>query len=97
MSYYRVSLDVPVQLVIKISALLRKHREELGIRSGTRALTCWQQAKFILAWFRDKPDIRRLGHGLRDLPGHRLPLQGRGNRNAQGAGADPARGPRKRR
>jgi hypothetical protein len=62
--YYRVSLDVPVQLVIKVSALLRKHREELGTRNGTRALTCWQQAKFVLAWFRDKPDLRRLGQGF---------------------------------
>ena len=64
MLYYRVSLDVPVQLVIKVSNLLRKHREELGTRNGTRALTCWQQAKFILAWFRDKPDLRRLGQGF---------------------------------
>ena len=64
MPYYRVSLDVPVQLVIKISNLLKKNREELGTRNGTRALTCWQQAKFILAWFRDKPDLRRLGQGF---------------------------------
>ena len=64
MLYYRVSLDVPVQLVIKVSNLLRKHREELGTRNGTRALTCWQQAKFVLAWFRDKPDLRRLGQGF---------------------------------
>lgn len=64
MLYYRVSLDVPVQLMIKVSTLLRKHREELGTRNGTRALTCWQQAKFVLAWFRDKPDLRRLGQGF---------------------------------
>ena len=64
MIYYRVVLDVPVQIVIKVSNLLRKHREELGTRNGTRALTCWQQAKFILAWFRDRPDVRRLGAGF---------------------------------
>ena len=46
------------------SSLLKKHRAELGTRNGTRALTCWQQAKFILAWFRDKPDLRRLGQGF---------------------------------
>lgn len=34
MLYCRVSLDVPVQLVIKVSALLRKHREELGSSSA---------------------------------------------------------------
>jgi hypothetical protein len=62
--YYRVVLDVPLPLVIKVSSLLGKHREEIGTRAGTRALTCWQQAKFILAWFRDRPDIRRLGQGF---------------------------------
>jgi hypothetical protein len=62
--YYRVVLDVPVQLLIKVSNLLRDHRKEIGTRNGTRALNCWQQAKFVLAWFRDKPDIRRLGAGF---------------------------------
>jgi hypothetical protein len=61
--YYRVALDVPLPLLIKVSDLLKQHREEIGTRDGTRALTCFQQAKFILAWFRDKPDIRRLGQG----------------------------------
>ena len=55
---------LPLQLVLKVSDLLKKHRAELGTRNGTRALTCWQQAKFILAWFRDKPDLRRLGEGF---------------------------------
>ena len=61
---YRATLDVPLQLMLKVSNLLKKHRAELGTRNGTRALTCWQQAKFILAWFRDKPDLRRLGQGF---------------------------------
>jgi DDE superfamily endonuclease len=61
---YRVTLDAPVQLLLKISGFLKKHRAELGTRDGTRALTCWQQAKFILAWFWDKPDLRRLGEGF---------------------------------
>jgi hypothetical protein len=34
---YRVTLDVPLQLVIKVSNLLRKRRKELGTRNGTRA------------------------------------------------------------
>ena len=50
--------------MLKVSDLLKKHRAELGTRNGTRALTCWQQAKFLLAWFRDKPDLRRLGQGF---------------------------------
>jgi hypothetical protein len=61
---YRVTLDVPFQLVLFVSRLLAEHRRELGTRDGTRALTCWKQAVFTLAWFRDRPDIRRLGAGL---------------------------------
>ena len=61
---YRVTLDVPLQLVIKVSNLLRKRRKELGTRNGTRALNCYQQAVFILAWFRDKPGLSRLGQGF---------------------------------
>ena len=61
---YRVTLDVPVQLALFVSGLLAGHRRELGTRNGTRALTCWKQAIFALAWFRDRPDIRRLGAGF---------------------------------
>jgi hypothetical protein len=46
-----------------VSDLLATHRREIGTRNGTRALTCWKQAVFTLAWFRDRPDIRRLGQG----------------------------------
>ena len=61
---YRVILDVPFQLVVFVSELLAEHRREIGTRDGTRALTCWKQAVFTLAWFRDRPDIRRLGQGF---------------------------------
>ena len=61
---YRVILDVPFQLAVFVSELLADHRRELGTRDGTRALTCWKQAVFALAWFRDRPDIRRLGAGF---------------------------------
>ena len=60
---YRVTLDVPLQLVLFVSRLLAEHRREIGTRDRTRALTCWKQAVFALAWFRDRPDIRRLGQG----------------------------------
>jgi hypothetical protein len=56
-------LDVPVQLVMFVAKLLAAHRREIGTRSGTRALTCHKQAVFALAWFRDRPDIARLGKG----------------------------------
>ena len=61
---YRVTLDVPFQLAVFVSRLLAGHRRELGTRDGTRALTCWNQAVFALAWFRDRPDIRRPGAGF---------------------------------
>ncbi len=61
---YRVILDVPLPLVVFVSDLLAAHRREIGTRNGTRALTCWKQAVFTLAWFRDRPDIRRLGAGF---------------------------------
>jgi hypothetical protein len=77
---YRVTLDVPFQLAVFVSGLLAEHRRELGTRAGTRALTCWKQAVFALAWFRDRPDIRRLGVG-------------RGRRRARRDGTDAARGP----
>ena len=60
---YRVILDVPLQLALFVSRLLAEHRRDIGTRAGTRALTCWTQAVFSLAWFRDRPDIRRLGQG----------------------------------
>jgi hypothetical protein len=60
---YRVTLDVPIQLVLFVSGLLADRRREIGTRNGTRALTCWKQAVFTLAWFRDRPDVRRLGQG----------------------------------
>ena len=47
-----------------MSRLLAERRREIGTRRGTRALTCWKQAVFVLAWFRDRPDIRRLGQGF---------------------------------
>ena len=51
---YRVILDVPLPLVMFVSRLLGQHRREIGTRDGTRALTCWKQAVFTLAWFRDR-------------------------------------------
>jgi hypothetical protein len=60
----RVMLDVPVQLVLCVARLLAAHRREIGTRRGTRALGCWRQAVFVLAWFRDRPDIPRLGNGF---------------------------------
>ena len=64
MIFYRVALDIPAQLLEYLTGLLRENRKEIGTRNGTRALTCRNQAIFVLAWFRDKPDIPRLGQGF---------------------------------
>jgi hypothetical protein len=57
-------LGVPLQLAMFVARLLAAHRREIGTRRGTRALTCWKQAVFVLAWFRDRPGIPRLGKGF---------------------------------
>lgn len=49
---YRVMLDVPAEMVRYVSALLAARRREIGMSAGSRELTCWMQAVFVLAWFR---------------------------------------------
>lgn len=61
---YRVMLDVPGELVLYVARLLLARRREIGTPRGSRALSCWQQAVFTLAWFRDRPDVARLGRGF---------------------------------
>jgi hypothetical protein len=58
---YRVMPGVPLQLAAFVAELLAAHRREIGTRSATRALSCWEQAVFALAWFRDRRDVARLG------------------------------------
>jgi hypothetical protein len=61
---YRVTLDVPRELIWFVSGLLAARRRQIGTRRGTRRLGCYRQALFGLAWFRDKGDIPRLGAGF---------------------------------
>jgi len=61
---YRVRLDVPRELILFVSRLLARHRKAIGTRRNTRSLGCYRQALFILAWYRDKTDIPRLGAGF---------------------------------
>ncbi|WP_254715984.1 hypothetical protein [Actinomadura sp. WMMB 499] len=55
-------LDVPRELIRFVAGLLHAERRARGTRKGTRALTCWKQAVYVIPWFRDKPNITR--HGL---------------------------------
>lgn len=54
-------LDVPLELLRYVAGLLRAERKARGTRKGTRALSCYVQAVFAVAWFRDKPNITRHG------------------------------------
>lgn len=58
---YPAMLDVPRELIHFVADLLRAERRARGTRKGTRRLTCWFQALFVIAWFRDKPNITRHG------------------------------------
>ncbi|MFD1503997.1 transposase family protein, partial [Streptosporangium lutulentum] len=63
---YRATLDVSRELVCHLSLLLSAERRRLGTRSGSRALTCFEQAVMGLRWFRDRTDRAALGrdHGV---------------------------------
>lgn len=61
---YRAMLDVPRELVGYVSGLLAAERRERGTRRRSRALTCWNQALFVLAWFRKREDLAVLGAGF---------------------------------
>lgn len=58
---YPAMLDVPRELIRFVAGLLRAERRARGTRKGTRRLTCYFQALFVIAWFRDKPNITRHG------------------------------------
>ena len=61
---YRAILDVPRELVCFVAKLLAAERRKRGTRKGTRALTCFRQALFALAWFRDPTNVANLGRGF---------------------------------
>ncbi|WP_214108411.1 transposase family protein [Acrocarpospora catenulata] len=54
---YPATLDVSPDLVRQVSTLLRNERAQRGTPKASRALTCWRQAIFTLAWFRSRPSI----------------------------------------
>lgn len=61
---YCCMLHVPRELILYVAGLLRAERRRRGTRRGTRALTPFHQARFMLAWFRDRCDPERLGAGF---------------------------------
>jgi hypothetical protein len=61
---YRAILDVPRELIWFVAGLLRAERKARGTRRNARLLTCYRQALFGIAWFREKKDIPTLGLGF---------------------------------
>jgi DDE superfamily endonuclease len=61
---YRAMLDVPRELVREVATLLRAERRARGTRTGSRVLTCWNQALLVLAWFRNQGDVALVGAGF---------------------------------
>jgi hypothetical protein len=61
---YRAMLDVPRELVLELARLLRAERRARGTRAGTRLLTCFRQALFVLVWMRTKGEVAVIGAGF---------------------------------
>lgn len=61
---YRATLDVPRELATHLSKLLRAERRTRGTRTGSRSLTCWNQAVLVLVWFRTRGDLAVVGAGF---------------------------------
>lgn len=61
---YPAILDVSVELIRYVAGLLRAERKARRTRKDSRALTCWFQAVFAIAWFRDQPEIARHGRAF---------------------------------
>jgi hypothetical protein len=89
---YRVRLDVPRELILFVSRLLARHRKEIGTRKNTRSLGSYRQALFVLAWYRDKTDIPRLGagFGLSQATSYRYVAEGTAVIAAQAPGLEEA-------
>jgi hypothetical protein len=60
---YPAMLDVPTELVAYVAELLAAERIARGTRTGTRALSCQDQAVFALVWFRASRDVPLIGRG----------------------------------
>jgi len=61
---YPAMLDVPTELVAFVAELLATERVTRGTRTGTRALSCSDQAVFTLVWFRENREVALIGRGL---------------------------------
>jgi hypothetical protein len=70
---YRATLDVSRDLAHYLSRLLHAERDRRGTRTGTRALTCFNQAVLGLRWFRQNTEATALARdaGISRATGYR--------------------------
>lgn len=61
---YRAMLDVPRELIERVTRLLRAERRRRGTRRGTRALGCRREAVLGLVWFRKHEEMTVLAAGF---------------------------------
>lgn len=57
---YRAVLTVRRQTVLRVAALLHRERRKRGTRTGTRSLSCFDQAVLVIRWFLDGTRIAQL-------------------------------------
>jgi hypothetical protein len=57
---YTATLTVREDTVLFVSSLLRAERAKRGIRTNTRALTCFKQAVLVIRWFLDGTRMTQL-------------------------------------
>lgn len=75
---YRATLDVPMELLRFVTRLLILERWQRGTPSGSRALTCRDQAILVLRRFRDRTRVEQLGrdHGVSRATAYRYVGEG---------------------
>lgn len=61
---YRAMLDVPRELIERVTRLLRAERRRRGTRRRTRALGCRREAVLGLVWFRKHEEMTVLAAGF---------------------------------
>jgi hypothetical protein len=91
---YRAMLDVPAELLRYLTRLLAAERHRRVTPARSRKLTCREQAKLALRWFRDRIRIDALGrdHGVSRATAYRYVAEAVDVLSAQAPGLPEAPG-----
>jgi DDE superfamily endonuclease len=89
---YRAMLDVPAELLRYLTRLLAAERRRRATPTGSRKLSCRDQAVLSLRWFRDRTRIARLAvdHGISRATAYRYVAEAVDVLSAQAPGLDEA-------